>query len=159
MTPRLVSDTLPANALSIDSGVAALIIEPCTRELTDAEKLAIRGAKRVRIFIDNRVEASLSRPVTEPIKIEHYPPATLRWCVALATSVLIGVFDCRKPSRAEDVEALLKKFDTPDIEDEYCVIRMLTDSPYDVADYLSMHRPYVPFRVEPALSAEGTAAA
>jgi hypothetical protein len=159
MKPHLVSEALPANALSIDSGVAVLVIEPFTRELTDAEKHAIQGEKRVRIFIDNRVDASLSRPVADPIKIEHYPPATLRWCVALATSILVGVFDCRRPSRAEEVEALLRKFDTPDIEDEFCVIRLLTDSPFDFADYLSMHRPYIPFRIEPATSAEEATAA
>src|ERR1700736_3456044 len=101
MTPGWVPNTLPANALSFDAGVAALILEPFTRELTEAEKTAIRGANRFRIFVDNRVAANLSRTVKAPIKVEDYPPATLRWCVSIATSVLVGVFDCRKPSREE----------------------------------------------------------
>ncbi|MBN8991619.1 MAG: hypothetical protein J0H42_25555 [Rhizobiales bacterium] len=147
MTPHPVQDARPANALSIDEGVAALVVEPFTRELTEAEKAAIRGAKRVRIFVDNRVAANLSRTVKAPIKIVDYPPDTLRWCVSIATSILVGVFDCRKPSREDDVEALLRKFDTPEIEDEFCVMRVLTDAPFDVGDYVAMHRPYVPFKV------------
>jgi hypothetical protein len=156
MTPRLVATTLPANALSIDAGVAALVVEPFTRELIEAEKTAILGASRVRIFVDNRVGANLSRTVKAPIKFEDYPPATLRWCVSIATSILVGVFDCRKPSREEDVEALLQKFDTSEIEDEFCVMRVLTDAPFDLADYVGLHRPYVPFQVmsTPSATAE-----
>jgi hypothetical protein len=135
-------DLLPANAWSIDSGVAALVVEPWTRDLTQAEKRAICGAKRVRIFIDHRP----SRPVPEPLKFEHYPIATLRWCVALATSVRPGVFDCRKPSRAEDIEALLQKFDTPDNEDEFCVIRVLGDDASGIDECRGIYRDYVPFR-------------
>jgi hypothetical protein len=147
MTSRLVPNILPANALSIDAGVAALIIEPFTRELTEAEKVAIRGANRVRIFVDNRVAANLSRTVKAPIKIEDYPPATLRWCISIASSILVGVFDRRTPSREGDVEALLRKFDTPEIEDEFCVMRVLTDDPFGIGNYVAMHRPHVPFRL------------
>ncbi len=139
-----IPEALPANAWSVDSGVAALIVEPWTRDLARAEKRAICGAKRVRIFVDNRVAASRSRPV--PLKFEDYPVETLRWCVALATSILPGVFDCRKPSRAEDIEALLKKFDTPDIEDEFCVIRVLGDDASGIDDCRGIYRDYVPFR-------------
>jgi len=135
-------DKLPANAWSIDSGVAALIVEPWTRDLAQAEKRAICSAKRVRIFIDSRP----SRPVSEPLKFEHYPVATLRWCVALATSILPGVFDCRKPSRTEDIEALLQKFDTPDIEDEFCVIHVLGDDATGIDNCRGAYRDYVPFR-------------
>jgi hypothetical protein len=146
MTPQPVPDTRPANAWSIDSGVAALLVEPWTRDLADAEKRAILGAKRMRIFVDDRVGPGRSRPVPEPIMFEHYPLATLNWCVALATSILPGVFDCRKPSRSKDIEALLQKFDTPDNEDEFCVIRLLTDNPSDVDNFPVGRRPYVPFR-------------
>jgi hypothetical protein len=121
-------ETLPANAWSIDSGVAALIVEPWTRDVAQAEKRAILGAKRVRIFVDDRVGPGLSRPKPEPIKFEHYPLATLRWCATLATSILPSVFDCRKSSRSEELEALLQKFDTPDKEDEFCIMHLLTDS-------------------------------
>lgn len=152
MTLRLVSNTLPANPLSIEAGVANLIFEPFTRELTDAEKIAIRGAKRVRIFIDNRVAANLSRPVSAPIAIEDYPKDTLRWCISISSSILVGVFDCRLPNSAEDVEALLSKFDTREMEDKFCVIRILTDSPFGWANYLERHRPYVPFLIEAAPS-------
>jgi hypothetical protein len=150
-------DTLPANAWSIDSGVAALIVEPWTRDLAQAEKHAIRSAKRVRIFIDNRVAASGSRPVPEALKFEHYPIATLRWCVALATSILPGVFDCRKPSRAEDIEALLQKFDTPDIEDEFCVIHVLGDDATGIDTCRRAYRDYVPFRARQIDDSKGAA--
>jgi hypothetical protein len=153
MSARILPNTLPANAWSIDSGVAALIIEPWTRDLSHAEKRAICGAKRVRIFVDNRAEASLSRPVPEPIKFEHYPLGTLRWCVALATSILPSVFDCRKSTRSEDLEALLQKFDTPDNVEEFCVLHVLADNPSDVENFRSRHRDYVPFRAATARSA------
>ena len=137
---------LPANAWSIDSGVAVLIVEPRTGDVAQAEQRAFLGAKRFRIFVDNRVAASPSRPVPDPNKFEHYPLATLHWCVALATSILPSVFDCRKSSRSEELEALLQKFDTPDKEDEFCVMHLLTDDPSDVDNFPAGHRAYVPFR-------------
>jgi hypothetical protein len=139
-----LQDPLPANAWSIDSGVAALIVEPWTRDLSSAERREICGAKRVRIFIDNRP----SRPALEPLKFEHYPIATLRWCVALATSILPGVFDFRKPSRTEDIEALLRKFDIPDDADEFCIIRVLADDASGIDNCRAMYRDYVPFRAK-----------
>ena len=152
MTIRLVSNNLPSNPLSIEAGVASLTLEPFTRELTDGEKTAIRSAKRVRIFIDNRVAAILSRPLKAPIQIEHYPPNTLRWCISIATSIMVGVFDCRKPTSEKDVEALLSKFDNQEAEEKFCVIRILTDGPFSWANYLGRHRPYVPFQIEAAPS-------
>jgi hypothetical protein len=143
MTTRLVPDTRPAIAWSLDSGIAALILEPWTRDLADAEKRAILAAKRVRIFIDNR--AHPSRSVGERVNVEQYPLATLRWSVDLATSILPGVFDCRKASRSEELEALLQKFDTPDVEDEFCVIHLLADSHSDVDNLPVGRRDYEPF--------------
>ena len=144
---------LPANAWSIDSGVAALIVEPGTRDLAQAEERAILGAKRVRIFIDNRVGPS--RRVPERVKFEHYPLATLHWGVALATSILPSLFDCRKASRSEELEALLQKFDTPDSHDEFCVMHLLTDNPSDVENFPVGRRPYLPFRPVAVRSAPG----
>ena len=138
----LVPDARPAIAWSVDAGVAALIVEPWTRELPDAEKRAILTAKRVRIFVDDRVHPS--RSARERPRIEHYPLETLRWCVDLATSILPGVFDCRKPSRSEELEALIKKFDAPDNEDEFCVIHLLSDNPSDVDNFPIGRRDYEP---------------
>jgi hypothetical protein len=151
MMPQHVPETLPANAWSVDSGVAALIVEPWTQDLAQAEKRAILGARRVRIFIDNRVSPSRSIPV--PLKAEHYPLRTIRWCVTLATTIVPSLFDCRKSSRSEDIEALLQKFDTPDNEQEFCVIHLLTDNPSDVENLPTMYRDYIPFRAATARSA------
>jgi hypothetical protein len=68
------------------------------------------------------------------------------------------VVDCRKASTAEEIETLLSKFDGDDIEDERVVVRMLTDAPFDVSDYLSLHRPYVPFLVASSHDTEDPAA-
>jgi hypothetical protein len=151
--PPLVPSTLPANALSIENGVAALIIEPFTRELTEAERAAILEAKRVRIFIDHRADANLSRPVGASIKIEDYPADTLRFCIQHATRICMAAVDPRKKSTADEIEALLSKFDGKDLEDERVVIRIVTDSPFEVADYMGMHRPYVPFQLASSRSA------
>jgi hypothetical protein len=76
---HLIADMLPANALSITDDVAVLVVEPFTRNLTEAEKASLLGAKRARIFIDHRVRANLSRPLAAPIKIEDYPAEVLRF--------------------------------------------------------------------------------
>jgi hypothetical protein len=151
MSPTLAPETPLAVAWSLDSGVAALIIEPWTEDLADAEKSAILAAKRVRIFIDNR--AHPSRSVAKRVNVDHYPLPTLRWCVSLATSMLPSLFDCRKSSRSEELEVLLQKFDTRNNEDEFCVIHVLTDSPSDVDNFPIGRRDYVPFRAMTSPSA------
>ncbi len=158
-SPHLVPNALPANHLSIENGVAVLVVEPFTRELTEAEKASILGAKRARIFIDQRVEARLSRPLVSPIKIEDYPPDALRFCIQHATLICVGVVDCRKKSTVDEIEALLAKFDGKDTEDQRVVIRMLTDAPFDVADYVSLHRPYAPFLLASSHNPEDPVAA
>jgi hypothetical protein len=155
---HLVPDMLPANALSITDDVAVLVVEPFTRNLTEAEKASLLGAKRARIFIDHRVGANLSRPLATPIKIEDYPADVLRFCIQHATLICVGVVDCRKESTADEIETLLSKFDGNDVEDERVVVRMLTDAPFDVSDYLSLHRPYVPFLVASSHDTEDPAA-
>ncbi|KJC37502.1 hypothetical protein UB31_35385 [Bradyrhizobium sp. LTSP849] len=138
---------LPAIALSIDEGIAMITLEPHVRELTAAEKKAILAANRIRVFIDARVAGNLSGPLPDPIKLSDYPADTLRFCVQHTTLVCVGVVDCRKEHSAEEIESLLRQFDGKHVEDSRFVIRMLTDAPYDVGDYISRHRPYVPFRV------------
>jgi hypothetical protein len=138
---------LPANAVSIAEDLAVVVLEPHTRELTEAEKAAILAAQRIRVFIDGRATANLSRPASAPPHISDYPADTLRFCVQHATLICVGVVDCRNESSADEIESLLRQFDGKDVEDSHFVIRMLTDAPFDVGDYISLHRPYVPFRV------------
>jgi hypothetical protein len=138
---------LPAIALSITEEVATITLEPRVRELTAAEKKAVLAVNRTRVFIDSRAAANLSSPLPDPIKISDYPADTLRFCFQHATLVLIGVVDCRRDHSADEIESLLRQFDGSDVEDSHFVIRMLTDAPFDVGDYISLHRPYVPFRV------------
>jgi hypothetical protein len=138
---------LPASAVSIADNLAVVVLEPHARDLTKAEKTAILAAKRIRVFIDGRATANLSRPLSAPIQLSHYPADTLRFCVEHATLICVGVVDCRKESSADEIESLLRQFDGKDVEDSRFVIRMLTDAPFDVGDYISLHRPYVPFRV------------
>ncbi|OSI69928.1 hypothetical protein [Bradyrhizobium canariense] len=138
---------LPAIALSIAEGIATITLEPHVRELTASEKKAVLAANRIRVFIDGRVAGNLSRKPPAPIKLSDYPADTLRFCFQHATLVCVGVVDCRKEQSADDVESLLRRFDGKDVEDSRFVIRMLTDAPYDVGDYISRHRPYVPFRI------------
>jgi hypothetical protein len=145
--PQVPHAPLPAIALSIDEGIATITFQPHVRELTGAEKKAILAANRIRVFIDARVAGNLSGPLPEPIKLSDYPADTLRFCVQHATLVCVGVVDCRKEHSAEEIESLLRQFDGKDVEDSRFVIRMLTDAPYDVGDYISRHRPYVPLRV------------
>jgi hypothetical protein len=152
-----LENELPANALSIADNVAVLVLEPFTRELTEAEKVNILAAERVRVFVDSRVAAKLSRPVLAPIQLSDYPADTLKFCVDHADYIGVGVIDCSEASPPDEIEALLAQFDGRDVYDRRFVIRVLSDSPFDLGDYLSINRPSVPFRLASPHYAEGTA--
>jgi hypothetical protein len=154
---QLVESARPANALSITDNVAVLVLEPFTRELTEAEKADILAAERVRVFVDSRVDANLSRPVSAPIKLTDYPADTMKFCVDNADYVGVGVLDCSKASLPEEIESIMAQFDSRDVDDRRFVIRVLSDSPFDLGDYLSIHRPSVPFGLASPNYAEDTA--
>jgi hypothetical protein len=144
---QLARSNLPANAVSIADGLAAIILEPHTRELTEAEKAAVIRAERVRVFIDARADAPLSRPLLGPVKIADYPPKSLLFCIQNADLICVGVVAGRTESSSDEIESLLSQFDGKDIEDCKFVIRLVTDAPFELGDYISLHRPTVPFRV------------
>jgi hypothetical protein len=152
-----VESARPANALSITENMAVLVLEPFTRGLTEAEKVAILAAERVRVFVDSRVDANLSRPVSAPIKINDYPSDTLRFFVDHADHICVGVVDHSRKSCPNEIEALLAQFDGEDTEDCRFVIRVLTDSPFELGDYFALHRPSVTLRVASPHHAEDTA--
>jgi hypothetical protein len=154
---QLVESARPANALSITENMAVVVLEPFTRDLTEAEKLAILAAERVRVFVDSRIDANLSRPVSAPIKMTDYPTNTLRFFVDHADHICIGVVDHSRKSCPNEIEALLAQFDGKGIEDCRFVIRMLTDSPFDLGDYVALSRPSVPLRVASPRYMEDTA--
>jgi hypothetical protein len=145
---------LPATVVSIADDLAAVILEPHARELTEAEKTAILAANRVQVFLDARATANLSRPLSAPFQLSDYPADTLRFCVDHATLICVGICDCRNDASADEIELLLRQFDGKEVEDSRFVIRMLTGAPFDVGDYISLHRPHVPFRVASPVRAE-----
>jgi hypothetical protein len=117
------------------------MFEPFTAELTPEQKDSIIAAELVRVFIDGRLEAKLSRPATEPIKVEHYAPGTMRFFVENADKICLGFVDCRKDWAPEDIKATLAKFDTEDTEDHDFVVRLLVDYGRDFGEYTEMTRP------------------
>jgi len=56
-----------AQNLWIDKLRAQKVRAGTVNDLTEAEKLAILAAERVRVFVDSRIDANLSRPVSAPV--------------------------------------------------------------------------------------------
>jgi hypothetical protein len=125
-SPMVAQQLLPANAVSIADGLAAVTISPFTRDLTKTERAAILAADRQRIFIRAR-DAN-----TPPFS--SYPTETLRWCVQHANLLCLGTLEEGNTSE-EDVEALLSQFDRDDVAEHRFVVRIILDAPFDVADY------------------------
>jgi hypothetical protein len=150
MTPRPVNVEKPANSISIKDGVATLELLPFSEELTEAGKASILSANRQRILTYACYDTPMPKAISRSVRFSDYPPDTFRWCVGRASFINVGMVDCRKDDAAikRDVEELLARFAKEDDDtDRRFTMTIITDAPYDLADYLQRHRPNVPFNL------------
>jgi hypothetical protein len=146
-SPPPAPTLLPPVAVTIEDGVATITLEPHTAELTSDVKVAVLGAERVRVFIDARTNANLSRPVCAPIKITDYAPDTLSFLVQHADLICAAIVDCRKDATPCEIEKIMSQFDGREAEDSRFVIRFFTDRPWDFGEYVELHRPKAKVRL------------
>jgi hypothetical protein len=92
-SPPLAPALLPAIAVSIADGIATVILEPHTAEMSEEVKTSLLNAERVRVFIDARTGAKLSRPVFGAVKATDCPPETLAFLVQHADLICALVVD------------------------------------------------------------------
>src|SRR5258707_354546 len=110
--PPMAPVGLPPVAVTIEEGVATVLLEAHTRELSEEAKAALLAAERVRIFIDARTGAKFSRPVSGPVKATDYPPDTLALLVQHADLICALVVDCPEDARPDEIEKIFAAFDS-----------------------------------------------
>jgi hypothetical protein len=140
MHPSDVPESRPAVAVSIADGIATVILEPHTAEMSDEVNQSLLDAARVRIFIDARVQAKLSRPPLVPAKATDYPADTLAFLVRNADLICAMVVDCREDEPPDEIEKIFAAFDTKETEDSRWAIRLFTDEPWSWGDHIALHR-------------------
>ena len=139
-SPPPAPEVLPAIAVSIADGLATVILEPHTAEMSEEVKTSLLGADRVRVFIDARTGAKFSRPVFGAVKATDCPPDTLAFLVQHADLICALVVDCPEDARPDEIEKIFAAFDTRDVEDCRWVIRLFTDEPSSWEEHIEMYR-------------------
>jgi hypothetical protein len=140
-SPPAAPVPLPAIAVSIADGLATVILEPHTAEMSEEVKTSLLNADRVRIFIDARNNAHLSRPACGPVKAADYPADTLAFLVHHADLICAGVVDCPDDASPDEIEKILAAFDSEEVEDCRWAIRLFTDEPSSWGEHIEMYRP------------------
>lgn len=142
-SPTVAHELLPPNAVSIADGLAAVTINPFTRDLTEAERIAILAADRQRVFVYDVIgDAPTVRPGV-PVKFSDYPFNTMSWCVDHASLICLGALESANTSE-KDVEALLSQFDTDEVAEHRFVIRVIVDASFDIAECPWLQKPHEP---------------
>jgi hypothetical protein len=134
-------ESLPAIAVSIDDGIATVILEPHTAELGKQAKAALLAAERVRIFIDARTNANLPRPGSGPVKATDYPPHTLAFLVSHADLICAMTVDSPEGASPDKIEKMFAAFDGDEVESCRWAIRLFTDAPQSWGEHIGMYRP------------------
>jgi hypothetical protein len=138
-SPPPAPELLPAVAVSIADGIATVILEPHTAEMSEEVKTSLLNAERVRVFIDARTGAKFSRPAFGPVKATDYPADTLAFLVHHADLICALVVDC-EDAGPDEIEKIFAAFDTREVEDCRWVIRLFTDEPSSWDEHIEMYR-------------------
>ena len=140
-SPPLAPALLPAIAVSIADGIATVILEPHTAEMSEEAKAALLAADRVRVFIDARTNAHLSRLAFGPVKATDYPADTLAFLVHHADLICAKVVDCPDNAPPDEIEKIFAAFDSEEVEDCRWAIRLFMDEPSSWGEHIEMYRP------------------
>ena len=128
--PRGIAERpLPAIAVSFDEGVATIVLERNTAELSEETKAAIVAADMQRVFID----ACGFKPV-------DYPQEALAFLFRSATLVCAMALDCSDTGPKDDIAAAHTIFDAR-AEHSRWVVRLFTNSLREWGQFIKKHRP------------------
>ena len=118
-----------------------MILEPHAAEISEETKSALLAAERVRIFIDSRSNAKLSKSISGPIYVDDYPPETLKFLVHHADLICAMAVTCPEDATPDDVEDMFAAFDGEEVEVSRWAIRLFTDAPQSWGEHIGMYRP------------------
>jgi hypothetical protein len=140
MQPAENTASPPAVAVSIEDGVATVLLEPFTAEMTAETKGALLAADRVRVFIDASI-ATNTRPGFGPVKSTDYPADTLGFLISNANLICGMVSDCGPGASLAEIEKMFARFDSEEVENSRWAIRLFTDEPWELGEHVSLYRP------------------
>jgi hypothetical protein len=155
MTLHLVPLEKPQNIVLVQGDDVAVMFVPDARELTVKQRKTIAAVKGRRRFLVNACSnVPVAYGISGPVKLENYSIGSLRWAIAQATLINIGILGYRNPeSMPTDLAAVLSELDAKeDTSDHRVSVTLVSDRPFDAGEFISLCRPHVPHRLAVAPS-------
>jgi hypothetical protein len=157
MTPRLVPFEKAKNVIKFENGTAFIRYVPFSDNFTDEEKRQIDAATKIRAFLHCCVDTPVPPGISRPVTLADFPLESILWLWDRCTLIHPVITDCRDiASTPADLAKVLLDMDAKaKTRDHRGVFTLVSNQPFDVGEFISMHRSHAPhgLAVPPSLKA------